>query len=1199
MKYFCKKCKSYTERANKKCCPVCGANLKDAAIAPETVIAGFKIVEEIGRGSNGVVYLAEQTSLDRQVALKILPDAKAEDPDFVKAFLKEARAAARLNHPNIIQAYDAGMTSDGVYFLAMELIDGRSLEWHLQSKGAMKTRNAIKIALQLAKALEYSWKKEHLFHGDIKPDNIMIRKDGHAKLADFGLAKTIFDEKSDEIMATPMYAPPEVIRAEHKKIGFKSDMYSFGVTLYEIISGKPPFDEADCQKVLKMHLRKAHAPLIERMPDIDKSLSDLIDKLLNKDPKQRPASWTSVVESLEEIRTEKAKSKRKLRLTAGIAASLVICGLAAAGIWYYYSENEKKPEPKPLTKPVTVPKPSPGPQVTSAAGKKSEPEKVETAKNDKIHAEVKELLKNTENLSGGILRISRLRFQALKLQNNEYLQDSERKQLAMRLAGMDSYIHNEQQLADKQELENLRLALQKEKSSLEKRRAAEHKQNLLLAEKNKILKIISKFLAYRREQQVVRTLQFMVDKVEKPDKKLPEYKALTFLLKILPHRYNREAIILENLDQLTGKKLPWKIKDREYSILRGGSWQNIHLQTRLSQGVFSRKKLRGTSISDAHWCLMVDEFLIKGNMKSSKKNFLYTACWLLLYAKGDLFEAFVRKYYPDDLSDWLNCRKFIVAAPLEVAAYDYWNNIVTQMAELNSMAYGSINKFQAKFATTEVYKKVQASLLDYQEIVYTIYPEGIVDRLKIASLSLASSDAKVFSAQNRYRLLNSIPSSIKISLRNLFNKKLHSLSGNKQFAGCFGIFDDVPCGKVYSWIVSSPENAKGSFMRKVPALLDIDGWTYIKHAFEKSGELKFESSQFQENTEQYLFSLYCTGLAALRYGKWDAVQKVFSAFRKFIPGNSSSGIAYALLADLSLKLRDDQYSWEVLNKYRSGKSSQADEIIISLLKLQTLLARKPLDEIAVAKAIAAAEKYFAPHSSLHGDLKALALLQQFICAGFKPDTGISAALFSQTAYPHLHACLWLEAAARDKVLQRNSIKIPSLLKACRSVLTSSAFRSDLFQKITLLNLGYRNLTPVRLCREVDKSLSELGPCAANSYPALLTLLFASELFDRKLPVGKLASFARNYAIRCPVFSIVERQFPNILYSSRPAKILQNCLKLNPPTFQMIYLWILAAAKEKRTGREKEYILKLKSFRQDLSWTEELLVERFVELIENS
>ena len=128
MKFYCKICQSYKECDENKCCVDCGADLENASICPTTVIAGFKIIKEIGRGSNGTVYLAKQTSLDREVALKILTNVKTEDQKHVKSFLKEARAAARLNHPNIIQVYDAGVTNDGIYFLAMELIDGKSLE---------------------------------------------------------------------------------------------------------------------------------------------------------------------------------------------------------------------------------------------------------------------------------------------------------------------------------------------------------------------------------------------------------------------------------------------------------------------------------------------------------------------------------------------------------------------------------------------------------------------------------------------------------------------------------------------------------------------------------------------------------------------------------------------------------------------------------------------------------------------------------------------------------------------------------------------------------------------------------------------------------------------------------------------------------------------------------------------------------------
>jgi serine/threonine protein kinase len=490
MKFFCKICQSHQECDKNKCCSECGANLKEATIAPSTVIAGFKIVKEIGRGSNGIVYLAEQTSLDRKVALKILPDIKAEDPNFVKDFLKEARAAARLNYPSIIQVYDAGVTNDGVYFLAMELIDGKSLEEMIQSKGAIKSKNAIKIMLEVAKALEYSWKKEHLFHGDIKPDNIMISKDGKTKLADFGLAKTIYDEKSEEIMATPMYAPPEVIRAEHKNIGFRSDMYSFGVTLYEALAGTPPFNEGDCQKVLYMHLQQHHTPLIEKMPETDRSISDLIDKLLSKNLKKRPQSWGEIVESLEAFKTKKTDLKLKSRLIAGVSAALIIIILAVAASLYYNKEKE----PPKLVRKLVIPKKTKIKKAPKIIVKPA-PKVPIVKKDDESHLEFKSILKSVEDIKGDILSASRLKFQALKLQNNNSLSKIEQSELIASITKIDNYILQKQKETSKNELADLDSALKKEKIISEKRLAKISKQNSLSARQNKIFKIVSKLFA--------------------------------------------------------------------------------------------------------------------------------------------------------------------------------------------------------------------------------------------------------------------------------------------------------------------------------------------------------------------------------------------------------------------------------------------------------------------------------------------------------------------------------------------------------------------------------------------------------------------------------------------------------------------------------------------------------------------------------
>ncbi|MCK4981751.1 MAG: hypothetical protein KAS17_02445, partial [Victivallaceae bacterium] len=954
------------------------------------------------------------------------------------------------------------------------------------------------------------------------------------------------------------------------------------------------FNEADCEKVLSMHLRKHHTPLTEQMPEIDKSLSDLVDKLLNKSPRQRPESWTEVVESLQALQKKKSGSKIKLRLIVGLSLVLIICGLAAAA-FLYYKKAKKKEVPGFVKKLIIAPKP----KVKTPSPPKEEivVETVEIKKNDKIHSELESLLETAKDLKGDILTVSRLKFQALKLKRNKSLSTIEQSKLAACIVELNNYIQQARQNINKRDLENFNLMLGNESKIAKKRRIMKRDKNALIARQNKFFTLITKFRSNKKAKQTVKTLQGLFNRAPKLDKKLPQYRALVFLLKVLPRKYNREGIIFENLDQLVGQKLPWKIKHQEY-IITGGSWQSMNLKTQLSEGVFSRKKLRATQLSNSRWCRLVDEFLIKGNLKSTRKNTMSTACWLLLNAKDELFKDFITKYYPDNSEDWLNCRKLVSTASQEVAAYNSWCNIITQMTKLNYTAYENINNFKTEYANTEVYKNAQAALEDYHKIVYTIYPEAIAGKLRIGSLSIKSNDPRVFSIQNRYRFLHCIPSGTRLFLRTIFNKKLRLLAGNQQFSGQFGIFKNVPCGKIYGWIISDSKSPGLSSLRYIPALLDVDNWSYIQRIF-KASRFKLASPELKEDIEQYPFYIYSTGLVALRYGKWAVLDKIFSIYNELILRDDiNSSVCHALFADLALKTRGDQYAWEVLNKYNFKETAQTDEIIIPLLKIQALLTQNPVNELTIAELINTVQKHFPAHSDLNGDLKALNLLRQLICADFKQDTDIKANLFSQTAYPHLHARLWLEAAARDKILQRNSIKIPALIKASRSILTSSAFRSDLFQKIISLESGYKNLTPAKLGENLAESLLDLKPYATNSYPSVLTLLFASQLFDYRLPHKQLATFARAYIFKCPSFSPLEVQLCNVLDSSNPLSVLKKCQKFSPATFQSIYLWMLAAAKAKRSSNAEIYILKLKSFKKDLRWTEQLLLNRFIQLLEN-
>ena len=273
----------------------------------ERVIADMELLRVIGRGSSGIVYLARQRRLDREVALKILLPEVAADPVFIRSFFREARLAAKLNHRNIVRALDVG-TEDGLCYFAMEYVPGRTLEEiRVKASEILTLPFLYNLAVQLANALDYAWTNFKLIHGDIKPENLMIRdRDRMLKLADLGLARIRGDTES-EIIATPLYAAPEVIRGGSESSP-ASDIYSFGVMLYELIAGTAPFDaDEEVEVLLKRHLEEIPAPLIEANPDVSRALSDFVGRMLEKDPRKRPGSWREIaVFFLSQLRREDA-----------------------------------------------------------------------------------------------------------------------------------------------------------------------------------------------------------------------------------------------------------------------------------------------------------------------------------------------------------------------------------------------------------------------------------------------------------------------------------------------------------------------------------------------------------------------------------------------------------------------------------------------------------------------------------------------------------------------------------------------------------------------------------------------------------------------------------------------------------------------------------------------------------------------------
>ena len=269
--------------------------------APGSVINDFVIQRELGRGGVGTVYLARQLSLDRPVALKILHPEYAADQSFVNDFVREARAAAMLNHPTLVQAYAVG-EDEGVFFFAMEYVEGTTLKHLLSHSGRMVTDRAMAIVTEINAALEFAWQQQKLVHRDIKPDNIILTETGRIKLADMGLARRAADivQGGEEVMGTPQYISPEQLQG--LALDNRSDIYSLGATLYHMLTGRFPYLGDNATEIAQKHLTTPLTPPHEVVKDIPEAVSTVVQIMMAKRPQHRYANSTELARDLALLR---------------------------------------------------------------------------------------------------------------------------------------------------------------------------------------------------------------------------------------------------------------------------------------------------------------------------------------------------------------------------------------------------------------------------------------------------------------------------------------------------------------------------------------------------------------------------------------------------------------------------------------------------------------------------------------------------------------------------------------------------------------------------------------------------------------------------------------------------------------------------------------------------------------------------------
>ncbi|MCK5805202.1 MAG: protein kinase [Lentisphaeria bacterium] len=306
-------------------CPSCGTRLEgDASLTgaeiscpncqesvlvpkPElgegVTIGGFRIERLLGQGGMGQVFLARQLSMDRPIALKVLSPAHTSDPEFLERFLHEVRLTAKLEHPNIVTAHEAG-ADGGIHYLAMTFVDGEDLEESLKREGhPMPERDALGVALACARGLRYAWEEFQLLHRDIKPANIMLDRRGEVHLMDLGLAKSMSEETNltvtGRVMGTPAYMSPE--QASGESLDVRADIYSLGATVYRLVTGVRPFEAPSVGKLIAMIIRDPLRSPREHNPNLSDDCVRLVEWMMAKAPDHRPESWAVVKKAIETV----------------------------------------------------------------------------------------------------------------------------------------------------------------------------------------------------------------------------------------------------------------------------------------------------------------------------------------------------------------------------------------------------------------------------------------------------------------------------------------------------------------------------------------------------------------------------------------------------------------------------------------------------------------------------------------------------------------------------------------------------------------------------------------------------------------------------------------------------------------------------------------------------------------------------------
>jgi len=343
-------------------CPFCGSTMDVTPLPPfakvscpscqkhsrvKTEFGPYQLVRRLSTGGMSVLFVARDTLLDREVAVKILNEEYSVDERRISAFEEEARVTASLSHPNIVRVLTTGRAF-GRFFIAMELVPGGHFEHHIRTEGKIPESRMIKLAIQIASGLKAAH-EANLIHRDIKPGNILLDADGNAKIVDFGLALVTQGGTAlaEEFWATPYYVPPETIDGQPED--FRSDIYAFGASLYHALAGKPPCDEERMAVDILRAAKQNIVPLKIAEPELSMAICEIVDKAMAYHPHDRYASYDELISDLEDaanrlkhgvtresakqVTSRRLRARRNRRLTIACAGLLAGITLISALAW--------------------------------------------------------------------------------------------------------------------------------------------------------------------------------------------------------------------------------------------------------------------------------------------------------------------------------------------------------------------------------------------------------------------------------------------------------------------------------------------------------------------------------------------------------------------------------------------------------------------------------------------------------------------------------------------------------------------------------------------------------------------------------------------------------------------------------------------------------------------------------------------------